>query len=79
MSIKRVSEPRGPFGGVTADGMINVLGRPHLGSVELVIREAAQNAWDARRRPDANVPVPAPPIFSVRIRSVSRVVMRSRH
>jgi hypothetical protein len=72
MSITRVSEPRGPFGGVTADGMINVLGRPHLDSVELVIREAAQNAWDARRRPDAEEPVPPPPAFRVRIRTLTQ-------
>jgi hypothetical protein len=51
--------------------MINVLGRPHLDSVELVIREAAQNAWDARRRPDADVAMPVPPAFSVRIRTLT--------
>lgn len=71
MPISRVSEERGRFGGVTADGMINVLGRPHLNSVELVIREAAQNAWDARRRPTANQQLPAPPSFSVRIRTLT--------
>src|SRR5687768_16735165 len=69
--VARVSEQRGPFGGVTADGMINVLGRPHLDSLELVLREAAQNAWDARQRPSQISPIPEPPAFSVRMRTLT--------
>lgn len=72
MTVERISEPRGPFGGVTADGMVNVLGRPRLDSLELVIREAAQNAWDARARPSDANPVPSAPAFSVRIRELTR-------
>ncbi len=48
MNLDRLSERTGPFGGITAEGMINVLGCPPFDRLTLVIREAAQNAWDAR-------------------------------
>lgn len=48
MIFERLSERTGPLGGITADGMINVLGRPPFDTLTLVLREAVQNSWDAR-------------------------------
>lgn len=76
MTLQRVSERRGEFGGVTADGMINVLGRPRLDSLALALREAAQNSWDARLRTPRSDMV-APPSFRVRIRTLSDEQERS--
>src|SRR4051812_38184209 len=70
MRLDRASERRGEFGGITADGMINVLGRPRLDSLALVLREAAQNSWDARLRTSAR-DRQSPPAFRVRIRTLS--------
>jgi len=67
--LDRLSEPTGPLGGITADGMINVLGRPPFDTLTLVLREAAQNSWDARlRKEDSSA---APPEFDVRIRTLA--------
>lgn len=38
------------LGGLTGQGFRNLLGRPHLRPVELLLREAVQNSWDARKR-----------------------------
>lgn len=54
------------IGGMKAPGILNLLGRPELGSLDLLIREAAQNAWDARL-PEANVPVE----FRLRVRTLN--------
>ncbi len=70
MTFERVSEKRGAFGGITADGMINVLGRPPFTSLELVLREAAQNSWDARIRSTSRRIV-LRPSFRVRIRTLT--------
>jgi hypothetical protein len=70
MRLDRASERRGEFGGITADGMINVLGRPRFDSLALVLREAAQNSWDARLRSSARGWL-SPPGFRVRIRTLS--------
>jgi hypothetical protein len=37
-----------PDGGITADGLRNQLGRPNLSRLTVLVREAAQNSWDAR-------------------------------
>ena len=37
-------------GGLTGQGFTNLLGRPRLSPMSLLLREAAQNAWDARER-----------------------------
>jgi hypothetical protein len=42
------SEPFPAGGGVSAEGVRNQLGRPHLSLFEVLAREAIQNSWDAR-------------------------------
>jgi len=37
-------------GGLAGQGIRNLLGRPRLGLLSLVLREAVQNSWDARKR-----------------------------
>lgn len=47
--MKQVSEEV-KSGGLTGQGFINLLGRPHLTKLALILREAVQNSWDARLR-----------------------------
>lgn len=47
--MKHHPEPMG-LGGLTGQGFRNLLGRPRLVPVELLLREAVQNSWDARKR-----------------------------
>ena len=42
------SERVTPTGNVTSEGIINQLGRPKLGLLETMVREAVQNSWDAK-------------------------------
>lgn len=42
------SEQVSPTGNVTSEGIINQLGRPKLGLLETMVREAVQNSWDAK-------------------------------
>lgn len=42
------AQPFGPDGGITADGIRNQLGRPELSALTVLVRESAQNTWDAR-------------------------------
>lgn len=42
------SERVSPTGNVTSEGIINQLGRPKLGLLETLVREAVQNSWDAK-------------------------------
>lgn len=42
------SQPFPPEGGQTAEGIKRQLGRPDLAEYAVLIREAAQNSWDAR-------------------------------
>jgi hypothetical protein len=42
------SQPFAPEGSATAAGIIRQLGRPGLDEITILVREAAQNAWDAR-------------------------------
>src|SRR5688500_11387583 len=37
-----------PDGGITAEGLRNQLGRPSLSVLTVLVRESAQNSWDAK-------------------------------
>jgi hypothetical protein len=43
-----------PDGGITAEGLRNQLGRPALSVLTVLVRESAQNSWDARRSGDVD-------------------------
>jgi hypothetical protein len=43
------SEPYPPHGALAAEGAENLLGRPRLDPLTVLVREAVQNSWDARR------------------------------
>lgn len=47
------SQPFAEEGSATAEGIINQLGRPALDELTVLIREAAQNSWDARSSDDS--------------------------
>jgi len=47
-SLRRFSEPYPPTGGMASEGVRNLLGRPKLELLELLVREAVQNSWDAK-------------------------------
>lgn len=48
-SLDRFSEPFPPYGALAAEGAGNLLGRPRLDPLAVLVREAVQNSWDARR------------------------------
>ncbi len=48
--MERYSEPYSATGGLAAEGVINQLGRPDIEPLEVLVREAVQNCWDAKRR-----------------------------
>src|SRR4051794_13449127 len=48
-TMERYSEIYSPTGGLAAEGVINQLGRPDIESLEVLVREAVQNCWDAKR------------------------------
>lgn len=48
MSPEWWSQPFAPEGSATAGGILNQLGRPGLDELTVLVREAAQNSWDAR-------------------------------
>ena len=50
--IGRFSEPFPPHGALAAKGAENLLGRPRLDPLIVLVREAVQNSWDARRDDD---------------------------
>lgn len=50
-----IPEPKPPTGGLAAEGFYKLLGRPRLDPLTVLVREAAQNSWDARLR--NNIPV----------------------
>lgn len=68
MSLTRLSERVPPTGGLHADGFANILGRPALDPLTLVLREAGQNIWDARIR----APGTPPPVMLVRVRTLTK-------
>src|SRR4051812_31729809 len=49
MLVTRYSEPYTATGGLAAEGVINQLGRPDIEPLEVLVREAIQNCWDAKR------------------------------
>ena len=42
------AQPFRPDGGITAEGLRNQLGRPSLSLLTVLVRESAQNSWDAK-------------------------------
>lgn len=46
---ERYSEPYTATGGLAAEGVLNQLGRPDIEPLEVLVREAVQNCWDAKR------------------------------
>ncbi|MDQ1010581.1 hypothetical protein QFZ82_005066 [Streptomyces sp. V4I23] len=50
------SQPYPPEGASAAEGIRNQLGRPELDLLTMLVRESAQNSWDARLK-DASAPV----------------------
>ena len=47
--LERFSEPYNATGGLAAVGVLNQLGRPDITPLEVLVREAIQNCWDAKR------------------------------
>lgn len=52
ITMERYSEPYNATGGLAAIGVLNQLGRPDSEPLEVLVREAVQNCWDAKR-PDS--------------------------
>jgi hypothetical protein len=48
LPLDRQSERFSATGSIAAEGVKNQLGRPHLGRLAVLVREAVQNSWDAR-------------------------------
>jgi hypothetical protein len=46
--INWIPEENGEAGGFEAAGFLKLLGAPELEDVEILVRETAQNSWDAR-------------------------------
>ena len=46
--ISWIPEENSDAGGFEATGFLTILGQPKLRAVELLVRETAQNSWDAR-------------------------------
>lgn len=57
MSMERYSEPYNATGGLAAIGVLNQLGRPDTEPLEVLVREAVQNCWDAKRPDSAQIRV----------------------
>jgi hypothetical protein len=55
--MQRYSEPYHATGGIAAAGVLNQLGRPDIEPLEVLIREAIQNCWDARREDEQGIRV----------------------
>jgi hypothetical protein len=57
------SQPFAPEGSAAAEGIAKQLGRPNLDDLTILVREAAQNSWDARQQD-------ATPHFCIQIRAL---------
>ena len=57
MRLERYSEPYHATGGLAAEGVLNQLGRPDIEPLEVLVREAVQNCWDAKRRDERGIRV----------------------
>lgn len=55
--LQRYSEPYSATGGLAAEGVINQLGRPDIEPLEVLVREAVQNCWDAKRHDQRGIRV----------------------
>lgn len=55
--LERFSEPYAAVGGMAAVGVLNQLGRPDTEPLEVLVREAVQNCWDARRPEEHGITV----------------------
>lgn len=53
--MKWIPEPKPPAGGLAAEGFYKLLGRPRLDPLTVLVRETAQNSWDARLGDEAPV------------------------
>lgn len=49
IKMQRYSEPYSATGGQAAEGVLNHLGRPNIEALEVLVREAVQNCWDAKQ------------------------------
>ncbi len=47
-ALERFSEKYAPTGGMASEGVRNLLGRPSIEPLELLVRESIQNSWDAK-------------------------------
>ncbi len=54
-ALDRFSEPFPPHGALAAEGAENLLGRPRLDPLVVLVREAVQNSWDARQHPGGTI------------------------
>lgn len=52
MTSRWWSQPFAPEGSAAAEGIVKQLGRPQLDPLTVLVREAAQNSWDARTGED---------------------------
>ncbi|MFR9756560.1 hypothetical protein [Streptomyces sp. TR06-5] len=68
------SQPYPPEGASAAEGIRNQLGRPELDLMTILVREAAQNSWDAR--PEGST---APVEFRLDLRDVGPAELRNWH
>ena len=50
MNPSWVSQPVPRMGAIKAEGIMNQLGRPTVDRLTVLVREAAQNSWDAADR-----------------------------
>ena len=57
ISMERYSEPYNATGGLAAIGVLNQLGRPDAEPLEVLVREAVQNCWDAKRPESSRIRV----------------------
>ncbi|MFP4512485.1 MAG: hypothetical protein ACLFRV_06020 [Acidimicrobiales bacterium] len=67
--LDHLAEPISPTGGLNAEGALKLLGRPALDPLVILMREAAQNSWDARRNEETVN-------FGVDLRAVDHQVRR---
>lgn len=55
MKLHLKSEQVGALGGITGEGAMKSLGAPRLDHLELMVREAVQNSWDARHEDSGSI------------------------
>ena len=48
--MKWLSQRNDPMGGMSSRGYLNILGRPSLDPLIVMIRESVQNSWDAKNQ-----------------------------